>query len=237
MSTTWTPTAVASKATTQNFRLWRAVEDQRHASTLALVDTLEEQTLLEMLLNESKPSIPKDAQTLDDLLYTPFRYPPLPMGSRFRAPTDPGVFYGAHEKRTACAEHGFWQWRFLNDAPTLIEIAPKERTLFQAAVRARSVDLRTRPFVRDRKDWSQTSIYRATQAFASIAREAHVEALHYESVRDRQKGVCTAILTPRAFSREKPLTQETWWLSVKPTHVLWKPQLSTQQGFEFTFSS
>lgn len=54
------------------------------------------------------------------LIFTPFRYTPPPPGSRFRAPTDPGVFYGAFERRTACAEIGFWRWRFVRDSEAIV---------------------------------------------------------------------------------------------------------------------
>ena len=60
-----------------------------------------------------KPPVPAGARTLHYLLFTPFRYPPPPGGSRFRGPNDPGVFYGADEVRTACAELGYWRWRHL----------------------------------------------------------------------------------------------------------------------------
>ena len=76
---------------------------------MVLVDTLDEQALLEQLLEGSKPPLPSGAAGLHWLLFTPFRYPPPPSGSRFRGQTDPGVFYGADEVETACAELGFWR--------------------------------------------------------------------------------------------------------------------------------
>jgi hypothetical protein len=77
---------------------------------MVLVDT-DEQALLERLLDDSKPAAPHW------LLFAPFRHPPLPSGSRFRGPADPGVFYGAELQRTACAELGYWRWRLLMDVP------------------------------------------------------------------------------------------------------------------------
>ena len=71
---------------------------------MALVDSLDEQQLLERILDDAKPPVPMAARKLHWLLFTPFRYPPPPRGSRFRGPNDPGVFYGADEIRTACAE-------------------------------------------------------------------------------------------------------------------------------------
>ncbi len=61
-STTWTPRAVASRAARATTRLWRAVEAQHVASTLRLVDDLEEQRVLEEILDETKPVVPTPAR-------------------------------------------------------------------------------------------------------------------------------------------------------------------------------
>ena len=103
--TTWTPPAVASEARRLRRRLWRAVEAQHVVSTLRLVDNAAEQIQLERILEASKPPLPVPAARLHYLLGTPYRYP-APVGSRFRAPTEPGVWYGAEHVRTACADHG-----------------------------------------------------------------------------------------------------------------------------------
>ena len=81
---------------------------------MVLVDTLAEQHLLEDLLERAKPPLPDETAGLHYLLATPFRYPPTDRGSRFRRPSDPGVFYGADAVRTACAELGYWRWRFFS---------------------------------------------------------------------------------------------------------------------------
>jgi hypothetical protein len=65
---------------------------------MRLVDSLEDQATLERLLETSKPPLPEAAEGLHYLLDTPFRYR-SPYGSRFRAGTDPGVWYGAKERR------------------------------------------------------------------------------------------------------------------------------------------
>jgi RES domain-containing protein len=116
-------------------KLWRAVEAQHRVSTMALVDTLEEQALLEHILDDSKPALDPGLKPLHYLLFTPFRYPPLPNGSRFRSATDPGVFYGAEAGRTACAELGYWRWRLLMDSPQIQSIPPVQQTLFRISAR------------------------------------------------------------------------------------------------------
>ena len=83
---------------------------------MKLVDDAAQQDVLEMLLEGSKPPLPSSASRLHYLLATPFRYHPLRSGSRFRGPTDAGVFYGGECARTTCAELGYWRWKFLQDA-------------------------------------------------------------------------------------------------------------------------
>jgi hypothetical protein len=82
------------------------VEAQHLASTMKLVDSADEQNVLEALLEASKPALARDTRQLHDLLATPFRHDPPPGGSRFSGTTDPGVFHGAESVRTAGAEPG-----------------------------------------------------------------------------------------------------------------------------------
>ena len=145
-STISTPAAVAAEGRRWRGRVWRAVEAQHVVSTRALVDTLDEQNLLEALLDEGKPRRPAGTAKLHYLLFTPFRYRPSRHGSRFRAPNDPGVFYAADEVRTACAELGYWRWRHLADSPSLASMPVKPQTVFRVSLAASAVDLRAAPF-------------------------------------------------------------------------------------------
>ena len=219
-STTWTPTGVGSNTRRLQCALWRAVEAQHRVSTIALVDTLEEQALLEEVLENSKPAPPPEAKGLHYLLSTPFRYPPPHGGSRFRSPIDPGVFYGADEIRTACAELGYWRWRFLMDCPALEAIDAKPQTVFRAPISTAAVDLRKPPFDVDAIVWTHPTNYTHCQQFASVAREATVGAICYESVRDPEKGRCIAVLHPAAFTGAQ-LEVQTWLLSVARRKVFW----------------
>jgi hypothetical protein len=202
--------------------LWRAVEAQHESSTMPLVDSLDEQAVLERLLDDAKPPVPAAARRLHYLLFTPFRYAPPPGGSRFRAGDDPGVFYGADEVRTACAELGYWRWRHLFDSPALDAMPQKAQTVFKVKVATRGVDLRERPFVRDARDWTNPVDYAACQRFAKAAREGGVGVIRYESVRDPRHGGCGAVMSPAAFARVSPLEQQTWMLSVFRERVVWQ---------------
>jgi hypothetical protein len=209
--------------------LWRAVEAQHVASTLRLVASAEEQALLEQLLDDTKPPLPTDAQALHYLLATPFRYV-SPVGSRFRAPAHAGIWYGAEAQRTACAELGFWRWQFLVDSDGLEALDPAPQTVLCAGIDARLVDLTAAPFKRARPQWTDPRDYGPTQAFALTAREADIDAIRYESVRDPERGGAIAVLRPSCFKPHQPLTQEMWFLTVRRAVVIWQ---GADTAFEF----
>jgi hypothetical protein len=228
-SSTWTPRAVGSEALRARRRLWRAVEAQHIASTLRLVANAAEQHLLERLLDQSKPPLPSEASDLHYLLSTPFRYS-SPIGSRFRAPGDLGIWYGAESQRTACAELGFWRWRFLIDSDALQAIGPSPQTVFRAGIDGQLVDLTRSPFKRARPEWTHPEDYGPTQAFARMTREAAIDAIRYESVRDPEHGAAVAVLAPTCFRPRKPLEQHIWFLTVRRAAVIWQREGAT---FEF----
>jgi hypothetical protein len=230
---TWTPRAVESESGRATRRLWRAVEAQHIASTLRLVGSVEEQGVLESILESSKPALPAGAAGLHFLLATPFRYT-SPIGSRFRAPSDPGVWYGAEREHTACAELGFWRWRFLSDSAGLESLGPCAQTVFRAGIDGQMIDLTGLPFQRSRSDWTHPRDYRATQNFARVAREAGVDAIRYESVRDPGHGGAVAVLSPACFKPQKPLEQHTWFLTVRREMAIWQRE---GESFEFAASA
>jgi RES domain len=228
-SNTWTLRAVESEAARATRRLWRAVEAQHIASTLRLVADAEEQHVLEAILEKSKPAVPAEAADLHYLLATPFRYA-SPIGSRFRAPVDSGIWYGAERERTACAELGFWRWRFLMDSEGLETLGPSPQTVFRAGIDGRLIDLTASPFKRSRAEWTDPRDYSATQRLARLARAAHVDAIRYESVRDPEQGGAVAVLQPACFKPRKPLEQHAWFLSVRRSSAIWQREGET---FEF----
>jgi hypothetical protein len=203
-------------------------------STLRLVDSLREQAQLEQLLETSKPALPVTRAPLHYLLVTPFRYPSHhPGGSRFRAATDSGVFYGADERRTACAELGYWRWRFLCDSPALQRLAALPHTLFQCEVAARTIDLTRQSFARDAAQWTAPKDYTACQQLGAAARAGGIEAIRYQSVRDPAHALCAAVLTPDVF--EGPLLlEQTWRLSVTRQRIQWqRDSVLEEESFEF----
>jgi hypothetical protein len=116
---TWTPAALSSEAKRLAGTCWRVVEAQHVVSTMALVDTLDEQLVLEQLIDASKPPVPPPCRGLHYLLSTPFRYGAAhPGGSRFRrAGLTPGVFYASVLTATAVAEMAFRRLLFYAESP------------------------------------------------------------------------------------------------------------------------
>jgi hypothetical protein len=211
------------------------VEAQHRATTMRLVDTQGEQALLEHLLEQSKPPLPPGTRRMHFLLVTPFRYPPrFPGGSRFRSATDPGVFYGAGEQRTACAELGYWRWRFLMESPALARLEPLAHTLFQCSVAGKAVDLRATPFARDAALWTSRDDYSHCQKLGAAARAGGITVIRYRSVRDPRGGACAAVLDHAAFT-SPPGEEQSWLLTVTRTRVSWqRDSVLHSQGFEFT---
>jgi len=177
---------------------WRGVEAQHVASTMRLVDSRDEQDELERLLERSKPPQPSMAVPKHYLIFTPFRYRPA-HPSRFRRGGELGLWYGAEDLYTACAEVAYWRNRFILDSATLVKTELiTEHTFFQAEVNGSAVDLMNPPWVESRSTWTHGSDYSQTQAVAEAARERGVQWICYESVRAPGKR-CAAVMDVAAL--------------------------------------
>jgi len=225
-----TPEILHKAARRVSARPWRVVEAQHRASTMRLVDTLDEQRALEDLLETSKPPLQAEAVPLHYLLATPFRYPaPPPAGSRFRGIGDPGVWYGADVVHTALAEVAYWRLRFLADSPATPDLPPVPHTAFRASIGGTGIVLSQPPFDRHRKEWEDPRNYDATQALARSAREAGLSLIRYRSVRDPEHRAAVAVLTPKAFRKSEPLEQNTWLIKVSRERVLAEAGISGER--------
>ena len=96
--------------------IYRIVEGQHFIATRKLVDSNEEQHILEEILDASKPPAPTSNKRggLHYLLYTPFRYPPLKSGGRFHTLLEQSIFYGSEELKTSMAEVAYGRFLFMN---------------------------------------------------------------------------------------------------------------------------
>lgn len=213
---------------------WRAVEAQHKNATLALtMGNVIDQGILEDIIEDAKPPLPKAAKGLHFLLGTPFRYlPPPPSGSRFRGRFDPAVFYGAEDIKTACAEAGYWRLRFWLDSAALASrSASLQMTLFEFhGATQLHLDLTLPPFRAQRKAWIHPSDYGKTQELATRARHENIEMLRSESVRNSPDGRCLAILAPavfRAVAEPFQNREQTWGLFIQPPNlVVWQRELT-----------
>lgn len=175
--------AAAGSIANRTMVAWRGVEAQHVVSTMRLVDTAEEQDLLEALLEASKPPLPVAAQPKHYLLATPFRYSPA-HPSRFRPAHSKGQWYGAQSVYAACAEVAYWRHRFILDSAGLLDqVVLTEHSFFQAVLEGASIDLMEPPWVQARADWTHGRDYAANHAVAGEAQRRGVQWLSYESVR------------------------------------------------------
>ena len=217
----WTPAALSSEK--RGFAGWRLVEAQHHVSTMKLVDTIDEQDILERVIEATKPPVPPDCQHLGFLLATPFRYGAVyPNGSRFRrAGQTEGVFYASENIATAMAEMAFYRLLFFAESPqTAWPTAIAEYTAFRVELKTgKALDLTATPFAASEHIWCDRTNYGPCQDFAAAARQAGVELIRYRSVRDPGKGANLAVLRCQAFAAPKPLEWQTWRMQLSASGV------------------
>jgi hypothetical protein len=206
---------------------------------MRLVDTIEEQAILESLLDNSKPSLPPSAQNSHWLIATPFRYT-SPQESRFRRANNPGIWYGAEEIETAAAEIGYWRWRFFAESVGLRENSLHvELTFFQAIFKGVELDITQSPWIKLRSDWRDPNNYATCHALADAVRaqgltgSLRIQGIRYESAR-LEHGVCMAVFDPHALSLITPEVLQTWTCKVTKDRVL---LVHDGSRFQFDFGS
>jgi hypothetical protein len=199
------------------------VEAQHQVSTMKLVDTVDEQSLLEDILEDSKRRFPPECAGLDYLLATPFRYDAAyPYGSRFRrAGWTKGVYYASARVETALAEMAFYRLLFYAESPaTPLPANAAEYTAFSAEIATPSAIDLTKPHLSDDKAvWTDPMDYGPCQALSDTARAANVDAILYQSVRDPEAGLNIALLAPRAFKKKQPSDRVSWRIRLAKTGI------------------
>lgn len=209
-SNIWTRCAGKSNLRRLSGRAWRVVESQHLFATRKLVDSDEEQALLEELIEDVKP--PAGAPTgMHYLLFTPFRYPPLRHGSRFGTRAERGIWYGSRTPKTAFAEKAYYLLLFLEG--TSADLTPWESdvSIFQAACETpRGADLTRGPFERWERVISSPSSYSDSQALGRDMRADGVEAFVYGSARDPDHGANVGLFVPAALASRRPSIPESW---------------------------
>ena len=218
-SSIWTQCAGDSRKRALRLEPWRVVESQHQISTRKLVDSDAEQQLLEQMIDAAKPPDTTRGK-LHYLLFTPFRYPPLPHGSRFGTRTEQGIWYGTESQRTAFAEVAYYRLLFLEGTTAKLGLLEVEVTAFRASVQTEhGIDLTTKPFNAFEATLSSPDSYSDTQPLGTAMREGGVEAFRYRSARDVEGGICIGVFTPKAFGRRQPRGFETWHCAADRSRV------------------
>ncbi|GAB4223805.1 MAG: RES family NAD+ phosphorylase [Acidobacteriota bacterium] len=203
--------AAVSEARALAARPVRVVEGQHVLATRRLVDSREEQELLESLLERVKPPLADDVRHLHYLLAAPFRYPPLRHGTRFGRPTERGILYASERVATAMAEVAYYRFVFREHTSARLPPTSVELTSFRVALETpRALDLLRPPYAERADEISSPTSWRASQEIGAAARRAGIEVLRYRSARDPRGGANLAVLAPRAIADPQPRRLENW---------------------------
>ena len=221
MTDIWAACAAAAEPRRLGGDIVRLVESQEQVATNRLVSSLAEQELLEAMLEASKPPVPVAARSLDYLLATPFRYPPLRHGSRFGGRHEPSLFYGARTLTTVLAEAAYYRFVFWQG----MRVPPRgplrtQHTLFGARLRARrGYSLQLPPFDRFQAELASRDDYESTQQLGRALREAGADAVEYVSARDVDGGLNVGLFTPTAFAQPRPTFKQEWLCETRDEQV------------------
>lgn len=208
-SSIWTLCAGDSELRLLRLTPWRVVEAQHQVSTRKLVDSAEEQELLEELIDSVKPADVIGGR-LHYLLSTPFRYPPLRHGSRFGSRTERGIWYGSETLAAAFAEVAYYRLLFLEGTSALLDTLATALTAFKSTVTgARAIDLSAPPFNHYRDSIASPVSYSEAQLLGRDMRAASVDVFRFPSARSAD-GVNVGVFIPSAFGKYKPRSFETW---------------------------
>lgn len=232
----WNRCGGASHLRRLETRPWRVVESQSVISTRKIVDSVQEQELIEQMIDGVKPPLPPwpRLSRLHYLLYTPFRHPPLRHGSRFGTRFEPGIWYGSRVLRTAFAEVAYYRLLFLEGSEAELGSISVELSAFRAQVRTRrAVDLTRPPFAAHAGAIGSRTSYRSSQALGRDMRAAGVEAFVYLSARDRERGANVGLFVP-VFSSDVPSVPESWVCTASQSRVeLVKKDVFKKRQFVF----
>jgi len=204
---------------------WRAVESQHVTSTRKLVDSDDEQQVLEALIDTAKPPWPSGRRFvgLHYLLATPFRHPPLRYGSRFGTRRERGIFYCAEGQATVLAEKAYYVLLFLEGTDADIEPLTRPLTVFQVRLSTRKgADLTQAPFDVHVERISSPASYADSQPLGASMREAGVAGFRFTSARDPEGGANLGLFEP-VFTTKQPANAEQWICTATRARVELKP--------------
>lgn len=194
-------------------RGFRLVESQETVATTEIVSTLEHQVILEEMLDaDSKPRYRPGTEQLHYLLSTPFRYPPLPHGSRFGGRFEPSLFYGGTSEQVTLCENAYYRLFFYHDmgVPPPHRQLRSQHTLFEFLYETgKGARLQAPPFDAWHDTLCHPADYSETQALGSAMRESGIEGFEYRSARDPAGGINVALFDAVSFSSDRPRNERS----------------------------
>ena len=202
-------------------KVWRMVEDQQaRAATLNIVDSMEEQSLLEELLDKIKPPYRHGTESMHYLLKTAFRYPPLKHGSRFGDRTMPSFFYASESVQTVLAETAYYRFVLLTDMDQPYQqTIDTEHSAFSVSVKTnKCLDLCAKKFASAQTQLQNTQDYRYCHCVGDWATtQKSAEVIRFYSARDSRsdsevnhKNINVAIAEPKAIISKTPNSLQLW---------------------------
>jgi len=218
----WALSQAHKHITTISDDFFRIVESQQQIATTRIVDSLEEQFILESLLETTKPSLSTLTTHLHYLLSTPFRYPPLKHGSRFGSRFEASLLYGSKSIQTLlieCSYYRFLFWNGMSKAPKSKKFITQHTVFAGRYYSKKGLCLQSIGFDKYTEILCDKANYADTQALGSAMRGASIEAFEYLSARDTNKGLNIALFTPNALIVNEPLYQHQWICSTTANNV------------------
>ena len=224
--------------------LYRLVESQEQIATRQLLDTLEEQALLEEMLDAVKPPYPENMAHLHYLLKSPFRYPPLKWGSRFGRTFEPSIFYGGCSVEVTLVESAYYRfifWHSMQATPPK-PIMRSVHTLFSVDYKTqKGVKLQSTPFFQYHDVLRHPSNYSVAQSLGTVMRSQYIEVFEYCSARTIQnqeksqdkkfnirEGICVGLFTADSFCTNQPKERQQWFCDMSADEIIFKAVESSE---------
>jgi len=209
----------------------RVVESQEKVATMNLVDTLVEQSLLEDLIEESKPCAHQTNRHY--LIKTPFRYPPLKHGSRFGSRFENGIFYAGQTLRSAICESAFYSFYFMSRTTTPYKDAIiNHKTSFSVKVEDKKHIALTEisdPAIKSKL--MHKSNYQYTQSIGKKMREQNASSFSFPSARC-EKEVNIGVFDIHSIVGE-PKNYQNWEVKQTAKNILFYCQINPSLNLSF----
>lgn len=216
--------------------IYRVVESQEKVATMNLVDTLDEQSLLEDLIEESKPR----AQGMEQrhyLIKTPFRYPPLKHGSRFGSRFEQSIFYAGQTLKSAICESAFYSFYFMSRCTLPYEEAIiNHKTSFSVEIQDNHHIALTK--VSDSEinaRLTNKSDYQFTQSVGKQMREKGVSSFSFLSARCEEE-VNIGVFDIHSFTGE-PKNYQNWEVKQTAKNILFYCQMNPSLSLSFSLEN